>query len=105
MGARAVSSVGRAPALHAGCRRFESVTAHQISQNNTLPNGHPGAYRCLDSRQLAVDRFFEALAGGKARPHRSVDLHRRAGARIAAFARSAFDHLEITETHDLDVVT
>jgi hypothetical protein len=25
---RAVSSVGRAPALHAGCRRFESVTAH-----------------------------------------------------------------------------
>ena len=28
---RAVSSVGRAPALHAGCRRFESVTAHQPS--------------------------------------------------------------------------
>ena len=27
-GLRAVSSVGRAPALHAGCRRFESVTAH-----------------------------------------------------------------------------
>ena len=27
--ARAVSSAGRAPALHAGCRRFESVTAHQ----------------------------------------------------------------------------
>jgi hypothetical protein len=26
--ARAVSSAGRAPALHAGCRRFESVTAH-----------------------------------------------------------------------------
>src|SRR5262245_35133582 len=29
---RAVSSVGRAPALHAGCRRFESVTAHQPSR-------------------------------------------------------------------------
>ncbi len=26
---RAVSSVGRAPALHAGCHRFESCTAHQ----------------------------------------------------------------------------
>src|SRR4051812_21994806 len=25
---RAVSSAGRAPALHAGCRRFEPVTAH-----------------------------------------------------------------------------
>jgi hypothetical protein len=29
---RAVSSAGRAPALHAGCRRFESVTAHQFFQ-------------------------------------------------------------------------
>jgi hypothetical protein len=29
---RAVSSVGRASALHAECRRFESVTAHQPSQ-------------------------------------------------------------------------
>jgi hypothetical protein len=28
---RAVSSAGRAPALHAGCRRFESVTAHHRS--------------------------------------------------------------------------
>jgi hypothetical protein len=27
----AVSSVGRAPALHAGCHRFESCTAHQRS--------------------------------------------------------------------------
>ena len=26
----AVSSVGRAPALHAGCRRFETVTAHHF---------------------------------------------------------------------------
>ena len=29
---RAVSSVGRAPALHAGCHRFESCTAHQPSR-------------------------------------------------------------------------
>jgi hypothetical protein len=29
--ARAVSSAGRAPALHAGCRRFDPVTAHQPS--------------------------------------------------------------------------
>src|SRR5213079_1717454 len=28
--ARAVSSAGRAPALHAGCRRFDPVTAHHI---------------------------------------------------------------------------
>src|SRR2546430_13179838 len=27
---RAVSSAGRAPALHAGCRRFEAVTAHHL---------------------------------------------------------------------------
>src|SRR5262245_31732565 len=26
---RAISSVGRAPRLHRGCRRFESVIAHQ----------------------------------------------------------------------------
>src|SRR5262245_3008047 len=29
-GARAVSAGGRAPALHAGCQRFESVTAHHL---------------------------------------------------------------------------
>src|ERR1700722_18792531 len=29
---RAISSVGRASALHAECRRFESVIAHQPSQ-------------------------------------------------------------------------
>ena len=29
----AVSSAGRAPALHAGCRRFESVTAHQSDRH------------------------------------------------------------------------
>ena len=29
----AVSSVGRAPALHAGCHRFESCTAHSIQGN------------------------------------------------------------------------
>src|SRR5689334_13380791 len=28
---RAVSSVGRAPALHAGCQGFESLTAHHDS--------------------------------------------------------------------------
>jgi hypothetical protein len=31
LGVRAVSSAGRASALHAGCRRFESVTAHHAS--------------------------------------------------------------------------
>jgi hypothetical protein len=29
--ARAISSVGRAPRLHRGCRRFDSVIAHHIS--------------------------------------------------------------------------
>src|SRR4029079_8977360 len=33
---RAVSSVGRAPALHAGCRRFESVTAHHPKKSSLL---------------------------------------------------------------------
>ena len=32
---RAVSSVGRAPRLHRGCRGFESPTAHQVQ---LLPN-------------------------------------------------------------------
>ncbi len=33
-GRRAVSSVGRAPALHAGGRRFESCTAHSHSERH-----------------------------------------------------------------------
>src|SRR6185503_13276333 len=34
--ARAVSSAGRAPALHAGCRRFDPVTAHHASPQEAL---------------------------------------------------------------------
>src|SRR6266700_4836634 len=33
---RAVSSAGRAPRLHRGCRRFESVTAHHQPSGNDL---------------------------------------------------------------------
>lgn len=37
---RAISSVGRAPALHAGCRQFEPVIAHHfVIQNVALPFG------------------------------------------------------------------
>ena len=46
---RAVSSVGRAPALHAGCHRFESCTAHQPSPPDSLrcaqPADRPGRMR------------------------------------------------------------
>ena len=38
--ARAVSSVGRAPALHAGCHWFESGTAHQITVLFSGGSGH-----------------------------------------------------------------
>ena len=37
MAARAVSSAGRAPALHAGGRRFESCTAHAAAANLISP--------------------------------------------------------------------
>jgi putative restriction endonuclease len=49
---RAISSVGRAPPLHGGCRRFESVIAHH-AKNVVLislmlspwrPRGHGGAF-------------------------------------------------------------
>ena len=33
---RAISSVGRAPRLHRGCRRFESVIAHHFSVGSTF---------------------------------------------------------------------
>src|SRR5580700_10290452 len=40
----AVSSVGRASALHAECRRFESVTAHQPSQAKRAKAAAPKPY-------------------------------------------------------------
>ncbi len=36
-GARGCSSVGRAPALQAGCRRFESGQLHHVVEITTLP--------------------------------------------------------------------
>src|SRR6185312_2238492 len=50
--------------------------------------------------QLLVDGFLEALAGREAWPVRGFDLHRRAGARIAALACRALDDAEIAEPHD-----
>ena len=62
---RAVSSAGRASALHAECRRFESVTAHQPSQagrregccakanperGRALPARHASAYQSNNGR-------------------------------------------------------
>jgi hypothetical protein len=38
MKTRAVSSVGRAPALHAGCQGFESLTAHFIGSSRIGPS-------------------------------------------------------------------
>src|SRR3979490_3454111 len=53
---RAVSSVGRAPALHAGCRRFESVTAHQPSRRGALAG-------FLRLGAALSDGFLEFLGG------------------------------------------
>src|SRR5262245_19099374 len=67
---RAVSSVGRAPALHAGCRRVESVTAHQDNgrswvERTWICTGPTSAYDPNRTLQLAnlnrYDASLEAL--------------------------------------------
>ena len=60
-GSRAVSSVGRAPALHAGCRRFEPVTAHGTG---TTPSVHPSGEMLCRAPCQAVGSCWSA---GRAR--------------------------------------
>src|SRR3984957_4584789 len=54
----AVSSVGRAPALHAGCRRFEPVTAHQPSPPSGATLGKPA----FANASLAREKRAKAVA-------------------------------------------
>src|SRR6185503_16410668 len=67
--AGAVSSAGRAPALHAGGRRFESCTAHlalsphTVSLNHALPN----------MRFLRSGAVPGAVLGSRVRRPRSLD--------------------------------
>src|SRR5947209_9429799 len=49
----------------------------------------------------AVHRVLESLAGRESRTPRRLDLHRLAGARVAALAGGTLDHAEMTEPHDL----
>src|SRR5438034_535400 len=46
-------------------------------------------------------RFSATLPGTRRRTPRRLDLHRLAGARVAALAGGTLDHAEMTEPHDL----
>jgi hypothetical protein len=61
---RAVSSAGRAPALHAGCRRFEPVTAHHPSPRGLRVAGHPKSRlgRRSVSRSFGVGRLVSDIS-------------------------------------------
>ncbi len=62
LGFWAVSSAGRAPALHAGCRRFDPVTAHHAS---------PSATRGAATQEPKAKRARRSPKGevGLANPH------------------------------------
>ena len=71
-GLGAVSSVGRASALHAECRRFEPVTAHQFSgrDRTSAPGYFPLILRCI--RRLRWPReTIILLRLRQRRPHRT----------------------------------
>ena len=60
---RAVSSVGRAPALHAGCQGFESLTAQFIGSSRIGPSvigigtSRQSAHRTSRHRLIFSTRF------------------------------------------------
>ena len=60
---RGHSSEGRAPALQAGCRRFDSVWLHQI-QRQIFPSSHLGE----GCRLLTGEGRFESCGGSQLRP-------------------------------------
>lgn len=65
---RAVSSVGRAPRLHRGCREFESLTAHQPTYQQGISKmvlaGHPISELILFAAALAGAGLFAGLLAG-----------------------------------------
>src|SRR5438034_9121628 len=55
---RAVSSVGRAPALHAGCHRFESCTAHSALQKDGRKKTEDRRRKTEERRNTEDSPFF-----------------------------------------------
>ena len=54
--ARAISSVGRAPRLHRGCRRFESVIAHHFSRCIYLSSFAQSYAHCFSFGLIDIER-------------------------------------------------
>src|ERR1700683_4464199 len=104
LAARAVSLVGRASALHAECRRFESVTAHQIKRRTT-DDGHK-TFRRLSSefRRLALDGFLQFFGSAEGNLLARLDLNGGARGGITAHARGALADLQNAETADADAL-
>lgn len=59
---RALSSVGRAPPLHGGCRRFEPVTTHQKTPEVAVGRGADCQASRVRSRPLPKSWFPEMVA-------------------------------------------
>ena len=76
---RVISSVGRAPRLHRGCREFESLITHQLSNSDMAIWASGARFRriadasggagetflrvCHEFRWLKAERLPHAMAG------------------------------------------
>ena len=58
---RGCSSVGRAPALHAGGHRFDSVHLHQVKNLGVLPLMRHSDLTVGTVKVLRTDLFFDNL--------------------------------------------
>lgn len=68
IGSRALSSAERAPGLHPGCRRFDSVSAHQIG--DSLRAGAGVGLAHADRRHNPGSRGFRLQTNPRLRPGR-----------------------------------
>ncbi len=83
---RALSSVGRAPALQAGCRRFDPVSAHQFSvagwPRGKAPGSEPGTRRFEFCSRRHTRSFSPCLLHESNTQHAS--LTQRQSARLSS---------------------
>src|SRR5579884_2332130 len=87
---RAVSSAGRAPALHAGCRRFDSVTAHQATPGLACPvlsamRANPAALRAALRAHVTAEWKSGGHGAFRSAPATCAPEGRTSSPQIASF--------------------
>src|SRR5688500_11472962 len=85
------------------CDSRPATAAARRSPNRIAGDASPATDKASPPSPL-LDGLLEARAGGEARHLARRDLHRLAGARVAALARAALGDVELAEARERDFI-